>query len=142
MYPAGQENDLSVYFSDEERETALWAFRNHKRAGAGTDILSGAVCLYLTIRNKNNVYGVVEIEKSQGNGADDGGTKSAFFRSSESVRWHWKKNIITGSGRRLRQKQKMSSCGQICCARILPRSAHAADQYLRKCGYPAAKSSG
>lgn len=62
VYPAGQENDLSVYFSDEERETALWAFRNHKRAGAGTDILSGAVCLYLTIRNKNNVYGVVGID--------------------------------------------------------------------------------
>ena len=78
MYPAGQENGLSVYFSDEERETALWAFRNHKRAGAGTDILSGAVCLYLTIRNKNNVYGVVGIEL-QGNGADDGGTKSASF---------------------------------------------------------------
>ncbi len=44
-----------------EGEAALWVLRNNKHAGATTDTLSGARCLYLAIRVNQRVYGVVGI---------------------------------------------------------------------------------
>lgn len=44
-----------------EREAALWAFHNNKRAGAMTDTFSGARGLYLAVRAEETVYGVVGI---------------------------------------------------------------------------------
>ena len=40
---------------------ARWAMKNNKHAGATTDTLSGAYCLYLAIRVNQKVYGVVGI---------------------------------------------------------------------------------
>lgn len=53
-----EENDLTT---EHEKEAAAWAFRNNKHAGATTDTLSGARCLYLAIRVNRQVYGVVGI---------------------------------------------------------------------------------
>ena len=50
--------------SDSEREAAAWVLRNNKHAGATTDTLSGARCLYLAIRVNQRVYGVVGIAMS------------------------------------------------------------------------------
>lgn len=47
--------------SENERAVAAWVFRNNKRAGATTDTLSNAECLYLAIRVNQQVYGVVGI---------------------------------------------------------------------------------
>ena len=47
--------------SDDEKAAAAWVFRNNKHAGATTDTLSGAKCLYLAIRVNRSVYGVVGI---------------------------------------------------------------------------------
>ncbi|MDD5945441.1 MAG: sensor histidine kinase KdpD [Clostridia bacterium] len=47
--------------SENERAVADWVLRNNKHAGATTDTLSGAECLYLAIRVNYNVYGVVGI---------------------------------------------------------------------------------
>lgn len=44
-----------------ERMVAEWVFRNNKRAGASTDTLSSAQCLYFAIRLKARVYGVIGI---------------------------------------------------------------------------------
>lgn len=47
--------------ADDERAVAEWVLKNNKRAGAATDTLSGARCLYLAIRVGETVYGVVGI---------------------------------------------------------------------------------
>ncbi|MGN0775424.1 MAG: DUF4118 domain-containing protein [Candidatus Ventricola sp.] len=49
---------------ESEREAAAWVMRNNKHAGATTDTLSGAKCLYLAIRVNQHVYGVVGIAMS------------------------------------------------------------------------------
>ncbi len=47
--------------AEEERSVAQWVLRNNKHAGATTDTLSNAKCLYLAIRVNQQVYGVVGI---------------------------------------------------------------------------------
>lgn len=74
MYPAGNDgleaprifsvSDASIgeeITSDNERAVASWVLKNNKHAGATTDTLSSAKCLYLSIRVNNHVYGVVGI---------------------------------------------------------------------------------
>ena len=46
---------------DNERAVATWVLNNNKHAGATTDTLSNARCLYLSIRVNQNVYGVAGI---------------------------------------------------------------------------------
>ena len=55
------EQEKEIYISAKERETARYAFESKKRAGAGTEVKKDAVCMYLTIRNCDNVYGVIGI---------------------------------------------------------------------------------
>ena len=47
--------------SESEQAVAAWVLRNNKHAGATTDTLSDAKCLYLAIRVNQHVYGVVGI---------------------------------------------------------------------------------
>lgn len=60
IFSATNEN-LEVYTSDNEKAVAGWVFKNNKRAGATTETLSSAKCLYLAVRVNNIVYGVVGI---------------------------------------------------------------------------------
>lgn len=55
------ETQDTSYLSDSERAVALWVFKNNKHAGATTQTLSNAKCLYLAIRINQKVYGVVGI---------------------------------------------------------------------------------
>jgi len=48
-------------FTSEEHTAACWVLNNHHRAGATTDMLNKAKCLYMAICINNNVYGVVGI---------------------------------------------------------------------------------
>ncbi len=62
FFPAGSDSDPGTdLFSDTERKTAQWVFENRHRAGATTDTMDRAACLYLAIRINSNVYGVVGI---------------------------------------------------------------------------------
>jgi two-component system sensor histidine kinase KdpD len=54
-------SDNADLVSENEKAVALWAMQNNKHAGATTDTLSSAKCLYLAIRVNHNVYGVVGI---------------------------------------------------------------------------------
>lgn len=58
--PEGQTAPPTL-ISEEERAVARWVMKNNKHAGATTDTLSGAYCLYLAIRVNQKVYGVVGI---------------------------------------------------------------------------------
>ncbi len=56
----GKETDRSC-ISEKEKEVALWVFKNNQQAGATTETCSDARCLYLAIRVKDNVYGVIGV---------------------------------------------------------------------------------
>lgn len=47
--------------SADERGAAAWVLKNNKHAGATTNTLSNAKCLYLAVRVNDRVYGVVGI---------------------------------------------------------------------------------
>ena len=55
------EADLRGCISENEKAVAGWVFKNNKHAGATTETLSNAKCLYLAVRSTNMVYGVVGI---------------------------------------------------------------------------------
>ncbi|MDD2588714.1 MAG: sensor histidine kinase KdpD [Atopobiaceae bacterium] len=57
---AGTDAD-SPCLDERERGVAAWVFKNNKRAGAGTDTLGSAACLYLAVRKDEQVFGVVGI---------------------------------------------------------------------------------
>ena len=52
---------LEMCTSDNEKAVAGWVFKNNKRAGATTETLSSAKCLYFAVRVNSTVYGVVGI---------------------------------------------------------------------------------
>lgn len=60
-FPVREGGETELYFADEERKVAEWALRNNEHAGATTNTLSEAKCLYLAIRVNDSVYGVVGI---------------------------------------------------------------------------------
>ena len=55
------DSELSDLITEGEKAVAAWVLRNNKHAGATTDTLSDAKCLYLAIRVNQHVYGVVGI---------------------------------------------------------------------------------
>ncbi len=55
------DSDQGDLTTESEKAVAAWVLRNNKHAGATTDTLSGAKCLYLAIRVNQRVYGVVGI---------------------------------------------------------------------------------
>lgn len=61
FFAVNAEAEPEEYLSDNERAVAGWVLKNNKHAGATTDTLSDAKCLYLSIRTSNAVYGVVGI---------------------------------------------------------------------------------
>ncbi|MGM9538041.1 MAG: DUF4118 domain-containing protein [Candidatus Onthomonas sp.] len=60
------ESGQSSLVSENEKAVADWVFRNHKHAGATTDTLAGARCLYLAIGVNQQAYGVVGISMDEG----------------------------------------------------------------------------
>lgn len=53
--------DTKSYLKMEERAVAEWVYKNNKRAGATTNTLSAAKCLYLAIRGNGTVFAVVGV---------------------------------------------------------------------------------
>lgn len=63
-FPVGEAMMDDSCLSVNEQAVAAWVFKNNKRAGASTNILSNAKCLYLAVRHGSHVYGVVGIALS------------------------------------------------------------------------------
>jgi two-component system sensor histidine kinase KdpD len=55
--PVGRQTYLGI----EERAVAEWVYKNNKRAGATTNTLSAAKCLYLAVRGSGAVLAVVGV---------------------------------------------------------------------------------
>ncbi|MEG0076291.1 sensor histidine kinase KdpD [Anaerorhabdus sp.] len=51
----------SALVTENEKAVAAWVYKNNKHAGASTNTLGSAACLYLAIRANDNVYGVIGI---------------------------------------------------------------------------------
>lgn len=50
-----------TYLTAKERAVAEWVYKNNKRAGATTNTLSAAECLYLAVRKNGTVYAVAGV---------------------------------------------------------------------------------
>lgn len=61
QFPAEDHEPDPAYVSMNEKTVANWVLKNNSHAGATTDTLSNAKCLYLAIRVNHVVYGVVGI---------------------------------------------------------------------------------
>ncbi|HWS30287.1 MAG TPA: sensor histidine kinase KdpD [Clostridia bacterium] len=57
----GSEADTGIYIGKDERAVAEWVYKNNKRAGATTNTLSTAKCLYLAVRGKDEAFAVAGI---------------------------------------------------------------------------------
>ncbi len=66
VFPCGSGLEHAQYATDKEKAVAAWVFQNNKRAGATTDTLSDAKCLYLAARIESRVYGVVGVVMENG----------------------------------------------------------------------------
>lgn len=62
IFRASGEDSEDELTTENEKATAQWVMKNNKHAGATTDTLSGAKCMYFAIRVNSNVYGVVGID--------------------------------------------------------------------------------
>ena len=61
LFPTDSENCGDDLFDETEYAAAQWVFENRQRAGATTETMNNARCLYLDVRINNNVYGAVGI---------------------------------------------------------------------------------
>ena len=60
-----EKEDPQIYLSMNERAVAEWVYKNNKRAGATTNTLSHAKCLYLAVRGRNMVLAVAAIAMNE-----------------------------------------------------------------------------
>ena len=60
-FPFAEENDLSPLLAPAEEAAAEWVLKNNKHAGATTNTLPNARCLYLAIRGTGGALAVVGI---------------------------------------------------------------------------------
>ncbi len=66
VFPLEKGGEQAAYITENEQAVAAWVFQNNKRAGATTDTLSSAKCLYLAARIETRVYGVVGVVMGDG----------------------------------------------------------------------------
>jgi kdpD len=69
VYPCGGEPD-ERYTAPDERAVAQWVYRNNKHAGATTNTLPGAKCLYLAVRGRDTVHAVAAVVMEEGAALD------------------------------------------------------------------------
>ena len=65
IYYVPNSTEQGNYLSASEKTVALWVFKNNKQAGAGTQTLNNAQCLYLAVRINQKVYGVIGIARGK-----------------------------------------------------------------------------
>lgn len=56
-----RETDAEKYINEKEQEVVSWVYQNNKHAGATTDTLPGAKCLYLAVRGRKEALAVAGI---------------------------------------------------------------------------------
>ncbi|PWM45713.1 MAG: histidine kinase [Clostridiales bacterium] len=64
IFPLNPDSETQLLTGENEKAVAAWVFKNNKHAGATTNTLGSAKCLYLAVRVNDVVYGVVGIAMS------------------------------------------------------------------------------
>lgn len=67
------------YLAPEEQAVAQWAFRNNKHAGATTNTLPSAQCLYLAVRGQREVFAVAGVAMREDAAGLDAFTKNLLI---------------------------------------------------------------
>jgi two-component system sensor histidine kinase KdpD len=106
-----QEDSDSTYMHQEnEKAVAQWVFANQKRAGTGTDTLTGANGFYMPVISQGNVFGVLGISCIDGELNHD---KRQFLRMIASqVAMALERQHLSNEQRRIlvsSEKEKMRS---------------------------------
>ncbi len=65
-FPSAEGGDLSPCLTPQERAAAEWVFRNNKHAGAATNTLPNAQCLYMAVRGTGGALAVAGIRLGDG----------------------------------------------------------------------------
>ncbi len=135
LFPAAEgEHSGGELLSENEQAVAAWTFQNNKHAGATTNTLSNAKCLYLAVRTSGAVYGVVGIVM-------DGEPLDSFENSIVlsilgECALALEKKKPPGKSRRQPCWPKMNSCGPICSAPS-PMTCAPPHLHLRQCRHSA-----
>ncbi|MEG1869904.1 MAG: sensor histidine kinase KdpD, partial [Oscillospiraceae bacterium] len=61
IFTTDQEKPEGEYTTANERAVAAWVYKNNKHAGATTNTLGNAKCLYLAVRANDTIFGVIGI---------------------------------------------------------------------------------
>ncbi|QNL44459.1 sensor histidine kinase KdpD [Oscillibacter hominis] len=69
-FPISGDGDLSDCLTGAERAVAQWVMQNNKHAGATTNTLPGAKCLYMAVRGSDRALAVVGIAIREGRKPD------------------------------------------------------------------------
>ena len=70
LFPVSPGTDLSEFLTESERGVAEWVFKNNKHAGATTNTLPSAKCLYLAVRGEGSALAVAGIAIEEGREPD------------------------------------------------------------------------
>ena len=118
------------YAAESERVVALWVMKNNKHAGATTQTLSNARCLYLAIRINQTVYGVmgIAVDGEPLDSSEQSMTLSvlgecALALENEKNAREKEESAILAQKEQLRGKSS---------AEHFPRPAHPSDLHLRQ----------
>ena len=109
---SGDKTDKEITGTKEEA-VAEWVLKNNKHAGATTETLSSAKCLYLAVRLNSRVYGVVGIYI--GDEPLDAFEKVFCCPYSANVLCRWKTKRTQEKKKKRQFLQRMNSSVQISC---------------------------
>ena len=100
------------YTTPKEMDVAQWVVTNNKRAGAGTETLSDACCIYLSIRTGDLVYGVMGIAAADS--PLDSFETSILLSVLGNAPSLWKTKESGGRRKLPLSWRKMNSCAPTC----------------------------
>ncbi|BCJ93768.1 two-component sensor histidine kinase [Anaerocolumna cellulosilytica] len=110
LQQAQEDSDSTYMHQENEKAVAQWVFANQKRAGTGTDTLTGANGFYMPVISQGNVFGVLGISCIDGELNHD---KRQFLRMIASqVAMALERQHLSNEQRRIlvsSEKEKMRS---------------------------------
>ena len=116
----GGATDTAVLASPAEAAVAAWSASNNERAGATTDTLANAHCLYLPIRSKDVVFGVAGVAMDDIDGEEDFGAfeKNLLLAILDECGQATEQILFADERRRMEMRME-KRCARTCCGRSL-----------------------
>jgi len=106
-------SEQNALTTENEKAVAVWVLQNNKRAGATTDTLSNAKCLYYAIRVGQHAYGVIGIAMQEL--PLDSFENSVLLSILASALWHWRISGMRKKKKKRPSLRKMNSFARTFC---------------------------